>query len=171
MQIFRACVLLQFTGVFRMAGEEQDLALLSEASDGLNGGGAAGGVHVGEGVVEKEDSREDLGGEASRDRPTIWLHQRLREFLAVFERDRRVVLGMDEEVVLREEAGEQQAVPLLVGAFGDKLVQLVAYVAELENSPQKLLWGGIRLAAREYPVSELTLTVYTLSLDSTWLVV
>lgn len=47
---------------------------------------------------------------------------------------------------------------------------LLAYVADLEASPQKLLWGDMRLTG-EYPVSELTLTVFTLSLDSTWLVV
>lgn len=48
---------------------------------------------------------------------------------------------------------------------------LLAYVSELENGPQKLLWGDMRLAVKEHPVSELTLTVFTLSLDSTWLVV
>lgn len=48
---------------------------------------------------------------------------------------------------------------------------LLAYVAELERSPQKLLWGGMELKVTAYPKSELTLTVYTLSLDSIWLVV
>lgn len=54
----------------------------------------------------------------------------------------------------------------LAGGYHD----LLAYVAEIEASPQKLLWGGMRLASN-YPVSELTLTVYTLSLDATWLIV
>lgn len=54
----------------------------------------------------------------------------------------------------------------LAGSYHD----LLAYVAEIEASPQKLLWGGMSLAGN-YPVSELTLTVYTLSLDATWLVV
>lgn len=48
---------------------------------------------------------------------------------------------------------------------------LLAYVAELDASPQKLLRGRISLAVRQYPVSELTLTLYTLSLDPRWLVV
>lgn len=48
---------------------------------------------------------------------------------------------------------------------------LLAYVAELDASPQKLMRGGMRLAVKQHPVSELTLTVYTLSLESTWLVV
>lgn len=48
--------------------------------------------------------------------------------------------------------------------------ELLAYVAELEGGPQKLLWGGMRLTSR-YPVSELTLTLYTLSRESAWLVV
>lgn len=55
----------------------------------------------------------------------------------------------------------------LAGAYQD----LLAYVAELDASPQKLLRGGLSLTVRQHPVSELTLTVYTLSLDPTWLVV
>lgn len=55
----------------------------------------------------------------------------------------------------------------LAGSYGD----LLAYVAELDASPHKLLRGGINLAVKQYPVSELTLTIYTLSLDSAWLVV
>lgn len=55
----------------------------------------------------------------------------------------------------------------VTGSYAD----LLAYVTELERSPHKLLWHRISLAAKEYPRSELTLTVYTLSLDSAWLVV
>jgi MSHA biogenesis protein MshJ len=55
----------------------------------------------------------------------------------------------------------------VAGSYAD----LLAYVAELERSPHKLLWHRISLAVKEYPRSELTLTVYTLSLDSAWLVV
>lgn len=55
----------------------------------------------------------------------------------------------------------------LAGGYQD----LLAYVAELDASPQKLLRGRISLAVRQYPVSELTLTLYTLSLDPRWLVV
>ena len=49
--------------------------------------------------------------------------------------------------------------------------ELLAYVSELENGPQRLLWGGMSLSSptEKYPVSELTLTVYTLSLEATWL--
>jgi MSHA biogenesis protein MshJ len=55
----------------------------------------------------------------------------------------------------------------LAGSYAD----LAAYVAELQASPQKMLWGGMKLTVKQHPVSELTLTIYTLSLDSTWLVV
>jgi MSHA biogenesis protein MshJ len=48
---------------------------------------------------------------------------------------------------------------------------LLGYVAELERSPQKLLWGSMALKVTSHPYSELTLVVYTLSLDSTWLIV
>ncbi len=55
----------------------------------------------------------------------------------------------------------------LAGNYGD----LLAYVVELDASPLKFLRGSINLAVKQHPVSELTLTIYTLSLDSTWLVV
>jgi len=55
----------------------------------------------------------------------------------------------------------------LAGGYQD----LLAYVAELDASQQRLLRGGMNLVVKQHPVSELTLTIYTLSLDSTWLVV
>lgn len=48
--------------------------------------------------------------------------------------------------------------------------ELLAYVRALENAPQRLLWGKMDLAAQEYPRSQLTLTIYTLSLEKSWLV-
>ena len=49
--------------------------------------------------------------------------------------------------------------------------ELTEYLAQLEKSPQKLLWSSVTLSAENYPKLVLTLTVYTLSLDRTWLVV
>lgn len=50
-------------------------------------------------------------------------------------------------------------------------LDLLAYVSDLERLPQKLLWESMSLDVKTYPKSELKLTVYTLSLDSIWLVV
>jgi MSHA biogenesis protein MshJ len=47
---------------------------------------------------------------------------------------------------------------------------LLAYVTELEQSPQRLMRGAMSLTAN-YPTSVLTLTVYTLSLEAVWLIV
>ncbi len=55
----------------------------------------------------------------------------------------------------------------MAGSYAD----LLAYVAELEQLPQKLLWGNMSLTVVAHPRCEMTLTVYTLSLDSIWLVV
>ncbi|HZV53701.1 MAG TPA: type II secretion system protein GspM [Rhodocyclaceae bacterium] len=55
----------------------------------------------------------------------------------------------------------------IAGGYAD----LLAYVAELERAPERLLWGGMVLAVTDYPRSELTLTVYTLSRDLDWLTV
>jgi MSHA biogenesis protein MshJ len=55
----------------------------------------------------------------------------------------------------------------ITGSFGD----LLAYVAELENAPQRLLWDRLSLQVIAHPRNELTLTVYTLSRHPDWLVV
>lgn len=53
----------------------------------------------------------------------------------------------------------------LEGGYG----QLQAYLTQLEKLQQKLLWGQLSYRVIEYPRAELTLTVYTLSPDRTWL--
>ena len=49
--------------------------------------------------------------------------------------------------------------------------ELVAYLERLEKAPQKLLWNSVTLSAENHPRLVLTLTVFTLSLDKTWLIV
>lgn len=49
-------------------------------------------------------------------------------------------------------------------------LDLLAYVAELEKMPWHILWAEAALTTDQHPpLSQLTLTVYTLSLDQTWL--
>ena len=55
----------------------------------------------------------------------------------------------------------------LEGSYQD----LTAYLQRLEQLQMKLLWSGVSLSAENHPKLVLTLTVYTLSLDRTWLVV
>lgn len=55
----------------------------------------------------------------------------------------------------------------LAGGYLD----LLNYVDEMEKSPQRLLLGGMSLAVDKYPRVELSLTVYSLSLDRTWLII
>ncbi|HEY3299875.1 MAG TPA: MSHA biogenesis protein MshJ [Methylophilaceae bacterium] len=46
---------------------------------------------------------------------------------------------------------------------------LMRYVQTLEHLPMRVMWSKADLRAKEYPQNELTITVYTLSLDKTWL--
>jgi MSHA biogenesis protein MshJ len=55
----------------------------------------------------------------------------------------------------------------LEGSYQD----LCAYLERLEKSPIKLLWGSAVLQAENHPRLVLTLTVYSLSMDRTWLIV
>ncbi|CAG4885202.1 MSHA biogenesis protein MshJ [Georgfuchsia toluolica] len=55
----------------------------------------------------------------------------------------------------------------LAGGYQD----LLNYLGEMESSPQRLLLGRMNLEVTRYPRVELTVTVYTLSLDRTWLVI
>lgn len=54
----------------------------------------------------------------------------------------------------------------LAGSYND----LLAYLIELEKTPQRVMWNSVSLSAN-YPRSVLTLRVYTLSLDKHWLTV
>lgn len=55
----------------------------------------------------------------------------------------------------------------IAGSYND----LLTYLAELEEMPQRMIWGSIELTVEKHPRCVLTLTVYTLSLDKQWLVV
>ena len=48
-------------------------------------------------------------------------------------------------------------------------LDLLQYLLALEKLPQQMYWAKAQLKVVEYPTSELTLTLYTLSLDKTWL--
>jgi len=50
------------------------------------------------------------------------------------------------------------------GSYAD----LLGYMATLEKVTPRLIWGSARLNVMKHPQSSLTLTVYTLSLDETW---
>jgi len=48
---------------------------------------------------------------------------------------------------------------------------LAAYLTRIEQSPRKVLWGTMELKVLKHPRNELTLVLYTLSLDLAWMVV
>jgi MSHA biogenesis protein MshJ len=50
-------------------------------------------------------------------------------------------------------------------------LDLIRYVTALEKLPAQMFWGEARLSVEKYPDSLFTLTLYTLSLDKTWLAV
>lgn len=50
-------------------------------------------------------------------------------------------------------------------------LDLLRYVSMLEKMPAQMFWGEVSLNVEQYPYSVLTLTLYTLSLDKTWLTV
>lgn len=47
--------------------------------------------------------------------------------------------------------------------------ELQSYLAQLEKLPQRLLWEGLSYRVVNHPRAEMTLTVFTLSPDRTWL--
>jgi MSHA biogenesis protein MshJ len=51
------------------------------------------------------------------------------------------------------------------GSYAD----LTQYLQMLEKLPTQMFWGMAKLQVVKYPQAELTLTLYTLSLDKTWL--
>jgi MSHA biogenesis protein MshJ len=53
----------------------------------------------------------------------------------------------------------------LRGSYAD----LLQYLTALEKLPAQMFWGAAKMNVNRYPTAELTLTLYTLSLDATWL--
>jgi MSHA biogenesis protein MshJ len=51
------------------------------------------------------------------------------------------------------------------GSYAD----MVNYLTALETMPWEVYWGNAKFQVETYPVSTLTLTLYTLSLDKSWL--
>ncbi len=52
-----------------------------------------------------------------------------------------------------------------------RYAELAGYVSALEGLPTQMFWGEANLKTEQYPDAVLTLTLYTLSLDKTWLIV
>lgn len=50
-------------------------------------------------------------------------------------------------------------------------LDLMRYVTALEKMPSQMFWGEASLSVEKYPDATFTLTLYTLSLDKTWLAV
>ncbi|MDD2929154.1 MAG: agglutinin biogenesis protein, partial [Sideroxydans sp.] len=48
-------------------------------------------------------------------------------------------------------------------------LDLLQYLTALEKLPAEMFWGMASMKVVKYPQAELTLTLYTLSLDKTWL--
>jgi MSHA biogenesis protein MshJ len=44
-------------------------------------------------------------------------------------------------------------------------------MVQLEKLPTQMFWGKVSFTVEEYPISRLTFTLYTLSLDKAWLVI
>lgn len=82
-------------------------------------------------------------------------------------------------VALQPGVVKENAVPapenILVYKHGVELVirgsysDLHQYLARLESLPWRMFWGKAELKVEEYPRAALTLTLFTLSLDKTWL--
>jgi len=50
-------------------------------------------------------------------------------------------------------------------------LDMLRYLAALEEMPERMFWGEIGMSVEKYPDAVLTLTLYTLSMDKTWLTV
>jgi len=46
---------------------------------------------------------------------------------------------------------------------------ILRYLGALEALPWKVFWGEVQLQTEKYPVSRVTLVIYTLSLDEAWI--
>ncbi len=78
------------------------------------------------------------------------------------------VMGEEEQATAVEKEFFKHGVEISVrGSYFD----LLDYMMQLEKLQWQMFWGKASLTVEEYPVSRLTLTLYTLSLDKAWLVI
>ncbi len=88
------------------------------------------------------------------------------------------LMGKDTSKGNGGDAGQPPAVPgkqvfkhgVQITVRGNYL-DMLKYLEALEHLRVQMFWGRAQMDVTHYPVAELTLTVYTLSLDKTWLVV
>ena len=50
-----------------------------------------------------------------------------------------------------------------------RYVDIVRYLRALESLPSKVFWGEVRFESEAYPLSRVTLVIYTISLNKAWL--
>lgn len=78
------------------------------------------------------------------------------------------VTGEEEQAATVEKEFFKHGIEMTVrGSYFD----LLDYMVQLEKLPWRMFWGKASLVVEEYPVSRMTLTLYTLSLDKAWLVI
>ena len=78
------------------------------------------------------------------------------------------VTGEEEQATAVEKEFFKHGVEISVrGNYFD----LLDYMVQLEKLPIQMFWGKASLTVEQYPVSRLTLTLFTLSLDKPWLVI
>lgn len=84
-----------------------------------------------------------------------------------------VANGTGQPVAAETQSGTQRQIfkhGVQISVRGGYL-ELLRYVSALERMPAQMFWGEVSLNVEQYPYSVLTLTLYTLSLDKTWLTV
>ncbi len=93
--------------------------------------------------------------------------------LKLIELKTLAVKGLLESTLENPEKAAKQDAPVFKHGveitIEGRYLDLLEYVSELEKMPWHVLWSKADLNAEHYPYSQLKLTVYTLSLDQTWL--
>jgi MSHA biogenesis protein MshJ len=83
--------------------------------------------------------------------------------------------GADSSPAAKDKAHEKQVAGEAVYKHGVELTiqgsyaDITHYLTQIESMPWQLFWAKAKLNVDAYPKAKLTLTLFTLSLDSTWL--
>jgi len=82
-------------------------------------------------IIEPKDPWQNFGRETCSHGPTIRLAQGTCEILTILQAHRCLVLRVKQQVVLSQEAREEQTVPLLVGTLLDQQFGVAAELSQL----------------------------------------
>ena len=175
-----AASMSQKQNLLTATNKEIELVMLAHASDPDRDARARLSAKLAETDTLKRELRQQQHGLVAPERMVTLLEHLLRRHAGLRVVSLKTLAGgtVGERRTTDSDAAKAEAVKapaavlhrhgvevVLQGSYADML----HYMQALQAMPTRVFWGKAQLAADTYPGATLTLTLYTLSMDDTWI--